>query len=169
MHASSGPTNGRKPRGAIARKADRMSWGSHGGRRYTSTDVRQVRQPSHRLPGQKSNNTPKPVLPMRCEPVVVSRGPVYRRRAGNLNTTPLGNTTRIYPRPMNLLVTGIITHRCRGAETSKLEPFRPSQVSAWISVMFAGKVSCILPGNTTTTANLLWQGSCPLCSHMPSS
>ncbi|KAI5982508.1 hypothetical protein EDD15DRAFT_113913 [Pisolithus albus] len=104
--------------------------------------------------------------------VVVSCGPVYRRRAGNLNMTPLGNTTRVHPQPINLLVTSIMTRRCCDAETSKLEPFRPSPVSAWISVMFPGKASCILrcatlPGNTTTSLNLVCRGSCPFVFTCP--
>ncbi|KAI6000070.1 hypothetical protein EDD15DRAFT_1886413 [Pisolithus albus] len=117
---------------------------------------------------QARNSTMPPNQCFRCDVnlVVVSCGPVYRRRAGNLNTTPLGNTTRVHPQPINLLVTSIMTRRCCDAETSKLEPFRPSPVSAWISVMSPGKASCILrcatlPGNTTTTPNLVCQGSCP--------
>ncbi|KAI5981734.1 hypothetical protein EDD15DRAFT_322570 [Pisolithus albus] len=118
---------------------------------------------------QARNSTTPQNQCFRCDAnlVVVSCGPVYRPRSGNFNTTPLGNTTRVHPRPTKLLVTGIITHRFRDADISKLEPFRPSQVSAWISVMFPGKVSCILrfatlPGDTTPTPNLVCWGSCPL-------
>ncbi|KIK19987.1 hypothetical protein PISMIDRAFT_616435 [Pisolithus microcarpus 441] len=81
-----------------------------------------VKFPSLRTVYQARNSTMPPNQCFRCDAnlAVVSCGPVYHRRAGNLNATPLGNTTRVHPRPMNLLVTGIITRRCRDSETSKL-------------------------------------------------